>query len=360
MINYHLLWLIPSLIFSVGSFLPLSKSQHWIFRFFDFIRLQLLVILISLLILGSFLQLNNPSLKAAGLLLLLIAIAYNLFILYPYFSLSRKKRKISPNGVSILSMNVMQSNKNHQLVIQTINKIKPDILLTMETDTNWEEALTEIENDYTHSVKVAKSNRYGMHVYTKLKLLDYKVHYLISREHPSIEVKLLDKEDNEFVFWAIHPPPPSPTEKPTSKQKDGELMMLAKLIRKTELPVITAGDYNNVCWSKISKLFMEITNLKNARIGKGFNSTFPADWPLLRFPIDLLFHSTNIFVEDIKVLAYVGSDHLPLHSHFRILDKDLNPKTKLDSELKNKMNRKIKQGKKAAIVENDESVNPEE
>jgi len=352
MTNWHLIWLIPSFFFSVGSFLPLINSQHWVFRGFDFIRLQILVILILLFIVGTFIQTKNPSIKVVTLAILFISVVYNFYILYPYFPASQNQNKIDPDGISFLSINVMQKNTSYDQVIKSINEVKPDILLTMETDMRWEEALHEIENEYTHSVKVAKSNRYGMHIYTKLKLIDHKVHYLISGEHPSIEVSLRDEEGNDFVLWGIHPPPPSPTEKPTSKQKEGELMQLAKLIHITKKPVIVAGDFNNVSWSNISKLFVKITKLKDARIGKGFNSTFPADYPLLRFPIDLLFHSKTINIDKLKVLDPVGSDHLPLYSNFEIIDSTLRSKKKLDSDLKDTMHKKIKQGKKAADIEN--------
>src|SRR5690625_5840769 len=70
-----------------------------------------------------------------------------------------------------------------------------------------------------------------MHFYTKLQAIEVKEHFLISDETPSIEALLEDEDGNRFVFWGIHPPPPSPTEKPTSKQNDAELMKLGKLIR---------------------------------------------------------------------------------------------------------------------------------
>ena len=42
----------------------------------------------------------------------------------------------------------------------------------------------------------------------------------------SIEAKLKTKDGYEFVFFGVHPPPPSPTEEKTSK--DGDLLSIAK------------------------------------------------------------------------------------------------------------------------------------
>jgi hypothetical protein len=46
-------------------------------------------------------------------------------------------------------------------------KYNPAIFLTMESDENWEKALSVLDDDYKHSVKVALNNTYGMLLYSK-------------------------------------------------------------------------------------------------------------------------------------------------------------------------------------------------
>ena len=41
-------------------------------------------------------------------------------------------------------------------------------------------------------------------------------------------------------------------------------------------------------------------------------NTFHAEYPLLRWPLDHLFHSDHFTLHDIKRLAFIGSDHFPL------------------------------------------------
>jgi len=246
---------------------------------------------------------------------------------------------------------VKQENKDYEKLIRIVKNIKPDILLTMETDIKWEQNLEKIEGDFNTIIRVPKSNRYGMHLYTKLELKHAKVHHLISKKHPSIEVKLTDSEKNDFIFWGVHPPPPSPTEKPTSKQKDAELMKIAKQTRESTIPVIVSGDFNSVSWSKTSKLFSKISNLKDARINRGIYSTFPANLRGFGFPIDLLFHSNAVTVDKIKILSSIGSDHLPLLFIYHINNKEESDK-KLNSNLKRLANQKILEGKEAAKDEN--------
>lgn len=347
-----MIWIIATVFFSMASFLPLLDSQHWIIRIFDFIRLQLLAILFLLLITRFFFVENINSLEISVVLLLLLAISYHLKIVFPYIPKFKKRLNSSAGNISLLSINVMQKNKAFDKVKNTIQASDPDILFTMESDHRWEKGLATIEDNFKTIVRVPKDNRYGIHFYTKLEVKDYKVHYLISDEHPSIEARLLDKNNNEFIFWGIHPPPPSPTEKPTSKQKDAELMKVAKLISDIDLPVIVAGDFNNVCWSKVSKKFGKISKLKDARINRGFYGTFPAGLSLLRFPIDLLFHSESVVIDKLEVLPPVGSDHLPLLSKFDIRSFSVESKNNISPELETEMNKIIKEGKKAAESEN--------
>lgn len=345
------IWIILSLFFSIVSFFPLTNWTHWVFRIFDFIRLQLLVVLVILLII-RFVDVKSISFpEGMVILLILSSIVYHLVIILPYLPKDKKQQKTTNQDIVVLSINVKQTNRCYEKLISLVNKIQPDILLTMETDKKWEENLVQIENLFKNAIRVPKDNRYGMHLYTKLDLKEHQVHYLISEQHPSIKATLVDKNNNDFIFWGIHPPPPSPSEKPSSKQKDAELMKVAQYVLETEVSMVVTGDFNNVCWSKSSKLFSKISKLKDARINKGFHSTFPADFWLFRFPIDLLFHSNSVTINKIKALSSIGSDHLPLLSVFHINSLS-ETKDGLDSELQSISNKIIREGEVAANKEN--------
>ena len=83
-------------------------------------------------------------------------------------------------------------------------------------------------------------------------------------------------------------------------------------------PIVVIGDFNNVAWSKSSILFRKVSHLIDPRIGHGFVSTFHAKYWFLRFPIDLMFHSENVFIQELKTLENFGSDHLPVYCQFYI------------------------------------------
>jgi endonuclease/exonuclease/phosphatase (EEP) superfamily protein YafD len=246
---------------------------------------------------------------------------------------------------------VLQKNQQYSNLISLIQANKPDIVFTMETNSDWERALEGIESDYKYAYKIPLENRYGMHFYTNLNVVDLKEHYLIAKDRPAIEVHLKDSNGTDFIFWGIHPPPPSPTEKETSKQKDAELMVVAKLIQKSSYPCIITGDFNNVSWSKSAKLFAKISGCNDARIGKGVHATFPVKPKIFRFPIDLLFNSKAIKIHSIQTLSPIGSDHLPITTSFSIAPSQQKTEKLVKRETEEKAAKIITEGHQAVQEE---------
>lgn len=69
---------------------------------------------------------------------------------------------------------------------------------------------------------------------------------------------------------------------------------------------------------------------------------------MLRFPIDQMFHSTDVFVEELKAMENIGSDHLPLYCQF-FIDKQNDDQEDLVEHLKKddiaEVNEMIAEGK---------------
>jgi len=197
--------------------------------------------------------------------------------------------------------------------------------------------------------KVALENTYGMHFYIKLKVEDIVVNYYMSDDLPSIEAALLTENNQAFKFIGIHPPPPSPTEETTSKERDGELIVIGKQAKESNSLLVVVGDFNNVAWSKSTVLFRKLSGLQDARMGRGFLSTFHAKYKLLRFPLDLFYHSKHIVIEEFKILGDIGSDHFPLYSSFYInpdISTENKPTESLEKEVKKEAKEMIREGEK--------------
>ncbi len=344
--------IVISIVLLIISVLPFSKKQHWIFRVPEFLKLQILTIQIPIFFFSFFYFYESIVLQILNFIQLLF-ILYHIFIFIRYTKVFKKKHisktTKSSESIKIISVNVYQFNTKFQKLIALIEKEKPDILLTMESNKGWEKSLRVLENEYIFNHKVTLENTYGMHLYSKLKIINAKTHYFVADDLPSIEAEIESKEGNKFVLFGVHPPPPSPTEEDTSKERDGDLLSIAKRIRNIKSEVICIGDFNNVAWSESSKLFRKTSELIDARVGRGLICTFHANYWFFRVPLDLIFHTPNIFIEELKTYPSIDSDHFPLgctfHINFFNNEQDVEVETLEKGEIK-QVNELIEEGKK--------------
>lgn len=166
------------------------------------------------------------------------------------------------------------TNKKYMPLLELINKEKPDILVLLETNLWWEQKLSPLDEVFPYSLKCPKENLYGMHVYSRMILSDAEIQYLVDKEIPSMHMIVHMPEGQRIRLHCLHPVPPSPTESDESTDRDSELLMVGKSVADSELPVILAGDLNDVAWSATTRLFMKISGLLDPRRGRGFFSTF--------------------------------------------------------------------------------------
>ncbi|NND63189.1 MAG: endonuclease/exonuclease/phosphatase family protein, partial [Flavobacteriaceae bacterium] len=191
-------------------------------------------------------------------------------------------------------------------------KWDPDIVLTMESDFEWENALNQLSEDYPYSVKAANNHYYGMHLYSRIELLNTEVKYLVEDRVPSIYFDL-EFLERPLSFCCLHPAPPSPTENKTSEERDAELMKAGKYIRSLDKSAVICGDMNDVVWSRPTRLFKKLTGMIDPRVGRGFFPTYHARYPFMRFPLDHLFHTQDLKVGKMKRTPYFGSDHFGMY-----------------------------------------------
>lgn len=306
-------FLVFSILLIALSILPFIKNQHWVFRSSEFIKIQLLI-LQCIATIGLVFFAEKDILSWSVLIFQSALMLYHSFLLIHYTRFFRIKHKGANdlNHLKIISANIYQYNQEFDRFKEFIRKEEPAIFLTMESNKDWELALRELEIDYPHTQKVTLENTYGMHLYSKLPFVKVTTHYFIADDVPSIEAHFETEDGEGFMLFCVHPPPPSPTEEKTSKERDGDLLSIAKLVKDVDKPTLVVGDFNTVAWSTISKLFRKNSGLIDGRKGRGILASFHAKYWIFRAPLDLVFHSTNIFIKELRILEYIGSDHFPI------------------------------------------------
>ncbi|MBK6267138.1 endonuclease/exonuclease/phosphatase family protein [Marivirga sp. S37H4] len=297
--------------------MPLIRHDHWTFRVFEFPRAQKWVL--NLLIMLGYILLIGISYPIDFIFVGLLAVnlIYLSYQIYPFLPFSPKQiqstGKNQKADIKLLISNVYQYNRKFEKLDQLIHENDADLVLMVETDKWWKEKSVESFGEkYPYQVLIDQENTYGMLIFSKFELQNTEVRHLVKKEVPSVVTEIVIKNKNKIKLFALHPEPPVPGENLYSTARDAEILMVGKEVANEILPVIVAGDLNDVAWSYTTTLFQRISRLLDPRRGRGFFSTFHAKYPLFRWPLDHVFCSGHFRVDKMKRLKGIGSDHFPI------------------------------------------------
>jgi endonuclease/exonuclease/phosphatase (EEP) superfamily protein YafD len=298
------------------SFLPLLRSQQWFVRMFDYPRAQKFVLNLILIITVLLLFDISESHPKVLLSLLIINQFYLLRQIWSYLPIAAKQmkrnRKQGGSSIKLLIANVYQDNRDVKRCKDMIQRCNPDVFLLVEVDKYWADELTSFKKDYPFQIIQDQPNTYGMLLYSRFKIIQNEVRFLIEKDIPSFKVDFETNEGNIFRLYSLHPKPPVPTEAETSEERDAEILLIGKEAKKCTMPVIVAGDLNDVAWSYSTRLFLKVSGLLDPRRGRGFYNTFNAHYFFFRWPLDHVFCSSHFLLNRIKRLPSIGSDHFPI------------------------------------------------
>lgn len=305
-----------SIILLLISIAPLNRLPWGVVRVLDFPRPQIFLIAAITFVL-AFIYIDNTRLLigvsvAAGAALLIQA-----YRIARYLPVSRKTSfqadpdKPDLGSVSLLSLNVKQSNRHFDIVAKMIRDTRADMVILMEVNQLWLDELRGVLAKYHHCVEHPLDNSYGIALYSMLPLKRKKLRFLINEEIPSIDCLVQMSSGKVIRLFCLHPEPPVPHR--DTKGRDAEILRAGLELEYEELPVIVAGDLNDVAWSSTTHRFLRVSGLLDPREGRGFFNTFDARIPLMRWPLDHVFHSRHFRFKKMTRLPFVGSDHFPIY-----------------------------------------------
>ena len=310
----RLLYIIISvtLLASLGT--AIYKAKWWT-RFFDVTQVYITLITAALLLI-LFIFITPwgvaGTLSFIGLLLTLILHLSKLLpytILYP---IEVPKAEVSSGNFRLLTINILQDNRQQDALQVAIDQYQPDLLFITEYSPFWESHTQDLEAIYPYKIGKAKRD-YGLALYSKYPFQNAELRYLEVDVIPSVHAVVRLNEAMNIYVIGVHPSPPLPWGISNTAEKDSEILEVAKLAAESTLPVVVTGDFNDVSWSKLMQAFKRKSQLKDPRVGRGFFNTFHAMKPWMRYPIDHIFLSSKFQVKDFQRVKVKGSDHFGLY-----------------------------------------------
>lgn len=323
-----------AIFYALTSLLDEWQSDHWAIRLLDHPRAHLMWFAGAIL-LGLIFFHRRIRHSYAYMFMILAGMGLDARRILPYTPVWKIDSVVDSQApgvdVKFMTANVLQFNLEFGRLLQQIREHDPDVIFLTETHRAWTNAMAELKSRYPHEIIEPLDNTYGLAFYSKFPVRELKVQYLIEKDVPSIHGYLQVPGGVEVELYGLHPRPPVP-EVGDSTERDGELLLVAKEIRKSKYPALVIGDLNDVAWSHTTRLFQRVSGLKDPRIGRGQFATYPADLPYLRFPIDHIFHSSSLVLQKLEVLGKNGSDHLPLFAIFRVAKAGDSKEQPIDSD----------------------------
>jgi len=305
----------------VLTLIPLIAADFWWIRMFDYPHIELTLLTLTAIAVYFFRFEIRSWRDYTFMTVLVTCFIFQFYKIYPYtpfapYDVGEPSTTVNKNdGFMLLTSNVLQKNEETAPLIAEMKKLDPDIAVFTETNSNWELAIEEgIGSNYPYKKLAPLDNTYGMLLYSKLKLRNPQIKYLVDDSIPSIHSEIQLRSGKWIKLHAIHPTPPMPQHNPSSSDRDAEMMKIALEARDSDLPVMVIGDFNDVAWSSTTSLFQSVAELLDVRKGRSFYNTFDATSFIMKWSLDHIFVSEEFRVKKIAVGNDIKSDHFPFYA----------------------------------------------
>ncbi len=277
------------------------SRRSWLCELAAHFRVQYLVAA-TLLAIASLLM--RDAWQAAGFG---AVVAVNLAVIVPLY-VSRAPRVSGPtSALRLLQANVYAPNDRYHLMLESVRRHDPDVVLFEEVSAAWLDRLRALSGRYPHVVAEAREDNFGIALFSRVPIADARVVYL--GEVPAI-VAELRLSGGAVTLIGAHPfPPVSPW---YARRRDEQMAELARLARRLSTPVVVLGDFNVTAWPDSFAQMLADGDLYDSSRGFGPQPSWPAQLAPLRIPIDHCLHSAGVGVVDRRLGAFNGSDHYPL------------------------------------------------
>lgn len=293
-----------------GSWIGLLGHWHWFADLFAHFRWQYLIVSL-LAVLWSIWRRRR---KVAGLSVITLMLnAWLIGSLAGRTSFSAKS-SVSHEGVRVVSLNVLTSNKRHGEVLEYLRSCDADLIFLMEVDDVWSSAMEPLIATHPHHLMHPQSDNFGIALFSRLPLQELRVVHEFQMgpdigpyTTPSVAARL-QIGTRELLFYGIHPVPPGGNTAWLSR--NNQLRAVARHIAASKTPSLVMGDFNSTPWCEGMRSIREVGSLD-------FHSSLPPWQPTWRvtsvfaIPIDHTLCTSSLIITRRQIGPDVGSDHRP-------------------------------------------------
>lgn len=323
-IIYYLLIAIGIILMLASALSLLQNTDNRYLKMLDFPRIQ--VFLAGAVLLPLYAVLFPPRnrrawLFVAGLVgVLLLQGSY----LWPYSTLSSTAiaSEESPlesrrdRTIRLVLANVLMDNRQSESLLQIVEDRQPDLLLLMEVDDWWMDAVQPVKASYPYRLEQPNDKAYGMALYSRWPISQDSIAYLSNENVPSFHFTLQLPTGQQVRVHTVHPVPPKQfADLPDNAgQEEVALTKVGRMVVGDRLPAIVTGDFNDVAWARTVRLMQAEGQLHDVRVGRGFYNSFDAHAWYMRWPLDHVLVTKEFRVAQLERLGHIGSDHFPIYA----------------------------------------------
>lgn len=211
-----------------------------------------------------------------------------------------------PASLRVLSLNVLTGNRRFEDVLNHIRSADADLVVLLEVDAEWIEAMRPLESIYPTSESITRWDNFGVAFYSRVPVSEVEFREFGGAEVPSV-VAELEALGGLITLIGTHPLPPSSAE--FAELRNRQLAAIGAFAREQAGSVIVAGDLNSSPFSPYFRDLLKAGELVDSGRGRGYRATWYSGFDFAAIPIDHILHTTDLVVRGREVGPGVGSDH---------------------------------------------------
>ncbi len=209
-------------------------------------------------------------------------------------------------SLRVVSLNVLLSNRHQQRVQEYLLASHADVILLMEVNDRWMEALPALRAKYPYRIAETRAGFSGIALFSRVPWQEARIWKPDADSAPTIEVRM-NYQGRDFVLIGTHPKSPSSPRR--AHARDRQMRWLAEHVAREKEPVLLMGDLNSTPWS-VGMRLITAGNLDYRSLDAPLVPTWLAR-SIFAIPIDQVLCTAPLAIARRSIGADVGSDHRP-------------------------------------------------